>query len=104
MLLTAATATAVLEAAAVLTESDLVVVVVVTAEQWRFGKTTAGMTDRALDTNWPASVFERRRRGLGPHAHAPGGRTYTIDFSPYSAPADETRLPMVYTRTLYIPK
>lgn len=57
-----------LPAAAIETAAEegdfLVVVVFVAAIQWRVGKTTAGMTNRALNTNWPSSgiaVSARRR-------------------------------------------
>lgn len=66
---------------------DFFVVVVVAATaaaiQWRVGKTTAGMTNRALNTNWPASSVRRCAPVTGPHAHAPDDRTrqaHTIDF------------------------
>jgi len=79
LLQAAAIATA---AAAVEGDCFVVVVVFVAAIQWRVGKTTAGMTNRALNTNWPCPPESRRAPDVDPHAHAPGGTVAHYRFFP----------------------
>lgn len=73
---------AAIETAAVEGDFLVVVVVFVAAIQWRVGKTTAGMTNRALNTNWLSSgiAVSARRRSARTRARR-RNRTLSI-FSP----------------------
>jgi len=81
---------AAIETAAVEGDFLVFVVVFVAAIQWRVGKTTAGMTNRALNTNWPSSgiAVSARRRPARTRARR-RNRTLSI-FSPpiYATPTE----------------
>jgi len=65
----------------------VVVVVFVAAIQWRVGKTTAGMTNRALNTNWPSSgiAVSARRQPARTRARR-RTRTLSIFSPPFPVP------------------